>query len=66
MAPSKKPKAPPAPADPRKVSVCLPGDMLKEMHAEASRQERSLSGIAQMAWKLARDKIKGYGQPLAT
>lgn len=57
--PRKKPA--PAPPDPRKVSISLPGDVLAEMAREARRQDRSLSGIAQMAWKLAREKIHGYG-----
>jgi len=64
---SKKPKArpEPVPPDPRKVSVYLPDAMLGEMHREADRQDRSLSGIAQMAWKLARDRIRGFGVPVA-
>ena len=50
-------------SDPRKVSVMLPEDMLDEMASEAKRQDRSLSGIAQMAWKLARDRIRAFGEP---
>jgi uncharacterized small protein (TIGR04563 family) len=65
MPTSKKSKSKGEWADPRKVSVSLSEDVLQEMTHEAKRQDRSLSGIAQMAWKLARDRIKAYGQPLA-
>lgn len=53
-------------ADPRKVSVMLPADVLDEMEREAKRQDRSLSGIAQMAWKLAREKIRSYAAAEST
>lgn len=65
MPTSKKSKSKGEWVDPRKVSVSLPEDVLQEMEHEAKRQDRSLSGIAQMAWKLARDRIKAFGQPLA-
>jgi uncharacterized small protein (TIGR04563 family) len=34
--------------------------MLKEIQAEAARQDRSLSWILQKAWKIARSEIKKY------
>jgi uncharacterized small protein (TIGR04563 family) len=34
--------------------------MLKEIKAEAQRQDRSLSWIVQKAWKLARTEIAKY------
>jgi uncharacterized small protein (TIGR04563 family) len=43
--------------DMRKQSVYLPTEILKEMHAEALRQDRSLSWIVQMTWRLARTKV---------
>lgn len=45
------------PDDKRKQSLCLPEEMLKEIVAEAERQDRSLSWIVQHAWKHARAKI---------
>jgi uncharacterized small protein (TIGR04563 family) len=37
-----------------KQSLYFPEDMLKEVGAEAARQDRSLSWIMQQAWKIAR------------
>ena len=34
--------------------------MLKEIQEEATRQDRSLSWVVQQAWKIARERIKGF------
>ena len=44
-------------ADKRKQSLYFPEDMLHEIKAEATRQDRSLSWIMQKAWKLAREQM---------
>ena len=41
-------------SDKRKQSLYFPEEMLKEIAAEATRQDRSLSWIMQQAWKGAR------------
>ena len=46
--------------DKRKQSLYFPEDMLEEMQAEATRQDRSLSWIVQQAWKMAKDQIAKY------
>jgi uncharacterized small protein (TIGR04563 family) len=46
-----------AASDKRKQSLYFPEDMLKEIGAEATRQDRSLSWIVQKAWKAARKHI---------
>ena len=43
--------------DKRKQSLYFPEEMLKEIGAEATRQDRSLSWIVQKAWKAARKEI---------
>lgn len=43
--------------DPRKVGVYLPGEILKDVQAEALRQDRSVSWLLQRAWALARAEI---------
>ncbi len=43
--------------DKRKQSLYFPEEMLKEIGAEATRQDRSLSWIVQKAWKVARKDI---------
>ena len=43
--------------DKRKQSLYFPEEMLKEIGAEAARQDRSLSWIVQKAWKVARKDI---------
>jgi len=40
--------------DKRKQSLYFPEEMLREINAEAERQDRSLSWIVQRAWKIAR------------
>jgi uncharacterized small protein (TIGR04563 family) len=45
--------------DKRKQSLYFPAEMLEELKAEASRQDRSLSWIVQQAWRLARAEIRG-------
>jgi uncharacterized small protein (TIGR04563 family) len=44
-------------SDKRKQSLYFPEDMLKEIQAEAARQDRSLSWIVQRAWRIARSEI---------
>ena len=44
--------------DKRKQSLYFPEEMLKEIGAEATRQDRSLSWIVQKAWKAARKEIR--------
>jgi uncharacterized small protein (TIGR04563 family) len=46
--------------DKRKQSLYFPEDMLKEIQDEATRQDRSMSWIVQMAWKLARNEIQRF------
>ena len=45
-------------SDKRKQSLYFPADMLDELHAEARRLDRSLSWVAQQAWKLSRERIR--------
>ncbi|MFN3201831.1 MAG: TIGR04563 family protein [Bradymonadia bacterium] len=47
-------------SDKRKQSLYFPEEMLKEIQAEAARQDRSLSWIVQKAWKIARKEISKY------
>jgi uncharacterized small protein (TIGR04563 family) len=47
-------------SDKRKQSLYFPEEMLKEISAEANRQDRSLSWIVQKAWKIARREITQY------
>ena len=52
--------------DKRKQSLYFPEDMLREIEAEAQRQDRSLSWIVQQAWKAARAqiaKVPGINDP---
>ena len=46
--------------DKRKQSLYFPEEMLKEIQDEATRQDRSMSWIVQMAWKLARAEIQRF------
>jgi uncharacterized small protein (TIGR04563 family) len=46
-----------AASDKRKQSLYFPEEMLKEIGAEATRQDRSLSWIMQKAWKVARKDL---------
>jgi uncharacterized small protein (TIGR04563 family) len=50
--------------DKRKQSLYFPEDMLKEIQAEATRQDRSLSWIVQKAWRTSRKELAKY--PSAT
>lgn len=43
--------------DKRKQSLYFPEEMLHEIQAEATRQDRSLSWIVQQAWRAARPQI---------
>jgi uncharacterized small protein (TIGR04563 family) len=47
-------------SDKRKQSLYFPEKMLKEIQAEAVRQDRSLSWIVQQAWKIAQPTIAKY------
>ena len=47
-------------SDKRKQSLYFPEQMLKEIQAEANRQDRSLSWIVQQAWRVARGEIKRF------
>ena len=47
-------------SDKRNQSLYFPEDMLKEIQAEAARQDRSLSWIVQKAWKIARTEIRKF------
>jgi uncharacterized small protein (TIGR04563 family) len=47
-------------SDKRKQSLYFPEKMLKEIQAEAVRQDRSLSWIVQQAWKIAQSTIAKY------
>ena len=47
-------------SDKRKQSLYFPEDMLKEIQAEAARQDLSLSWIVQKAWKLSRKEIMKF------
>lgn len=44
--------------DKRKQSIYMPEDMLEQLVAEATRQDRSLSWIMQRAWIVARERLK--------
>jgi uncharacterized small protein (TIGR04563 family) len=44
-------------SDKRKQSLYFPEEMLREIQAEADRQDRSLSWIVQRAWKIARLEV---------
>lgn len=46
--------------DKRKQSLYFPEEMLNEIQDEAQRQDRSLSWVVQMAWKLAREEIQKF------
>jgi uncharacterized small protein (TIGR04563 family) len=50
--------------DKRKQSLYFPEEMLKEIQAEATRQDRSLSWIVQKAWRTSRKELAKY--PSAT
>ena len=49
-----------ASSDKRKQSLYFPEEMLKEIQAEATRQDRSLSWIVQRAWKVACREIMAF------
>jgi uncharacterized small protein (TIGR04563 family) len=46
--------------DKRKQSLYFPEEMLREIQAEAVRQDRSLSWIVQQAWRIARDEVRRF------
>lgn len=46
--------------DKRKQSLYFPDDMLRELQAEANRQDRSLSWIVQQAWRMSRGEIARF------
>ena len=43
-----------------KTSIWVPAEVLAEMRAEAQRQDRSLSWLIRMAWRVARDRIAQF------
>jgi uncharacterized small protein (TIGR04563 family) len=47
-----------AQTDNRKQSLYFPEEMLEDIQKQATRQDRSMSWIVQMAWKVARAEIK--------
>lgn len=47
----------------RKQSLYFPEEMLSEILAEATRQDRSMSWIVQQAWKMAREQIMKFPSP---
>ena len=49
-----------ATSDKRKQSLYFPADMLREIQAEAARQDRSLSWIVQKAFRIAQPELKKY------
>jgi len=58
--PSPPPSHGAQPSDKRKQSLYFPERMLREIQAEAVRQDRSLSWIVQQAWKIAQPMIAKY------
>lgn len=46
------------PRDRRKMAAYLDPPVLAEIRAEALRQDRSISWLAQQAWRIARARIK--------
>lgn len=42
----------------QKLTLYFPEEIVAETKQEALRQDRSLSWIVQMAWMMARDRIK--------
>lgn len=44
-------------SEPRKQSLYFPEEMLRDIQAEALRQDRSLSWIVQRAWRVARARM---------
>jgi uncharacterized small protein (TIGR04563 family) len=51
------------PGEKRKQSLYFPDEMLTEIQAEATRQDRSMSWIVQQAWKMAREQISKFPSP---
>jgi uncharacterized small protein (TIGR04563 family) len=47
----------PPTSEKRKQSLYFPEEMLREIQAEATRQDRSLSWIVQQAWRAARTQM---------
>jgi uncharacterized small protein (TIGR04563 family) len=44
--------------DKRKKSIYMPEELLREIEAEAERLDRSDSYLLQLAWRMARMKIR--------
>lgn len=42
----------------RRQALYFPGDMLEELQAESTRQDRSISWLIQQAWKLGRKELQ--------
>lgn len=45
-------------SDKRKPCLMLPADVVEEMRKEGKRLERSLSWLAQQAWRIARAELR--------
>lgn len=45
-------------ASKEKLTLYFPEELLAEAKAEASRQDRSISWIMQMAWMVARERMR--------
>ena len=46
--------------DKRKQSLYFPEEMLRQIQAEALRQDRSMSWIVQHAWRVAREEVQRF------
>ena len=42
----------------KKMTLYLPEDLVEQTRREAGRQDRSLSWIMELAWKIAHEKIQ--------
>lgn len=49
--------------DQRKQSMYLEWAIIQEMRREAARLDRPISWLAQKAWNLAKDELKGRRAP---
>jgi uncharacterized small protein (TIGR04563 family) len=54
-----------ASTDKQKQSLYFPEDMLREIMAESTRLDRSLSWTVQQAWRVARAEVQKFPAPSA-
>jgi uncharacterized small protein (TIGR04563 family) len=47
-------------SDKRKQSLYFPDEVIAQIQAEATRQDRSMSWVVQRAWEIARDSIRRF------